>query len=425
MVSKILSKLVIVLKNKIFRNTSYLGIVQIANYLIPLIVYPYIIRILGIENFGILEIGRAFANYFITATDYGFNLSATKDIAININDKSAISTIFWNVVNAKLILLLLSFLILFTLTSSISSFNANQYIIYIFFLMVIGASLFPIWYFQGIEEMHYIAIISVTSKILTLGPIFIFVKNEADIFLAAFFLVSGNILASILSIIIILKKKAISKYCFNTTGIKGELIKGWNIFLSRIVTSLYSQTNIIILALFTNNTLVGYFAASYKIYNALSSLFGPLTAAIYPNLSKLFSTSRLLFYKRSQKVSILMFVFSSLTGFFVYFFSDIIMGLMIGNKSQEAVLVLRILSVAIVFVPFGSFFTSLLVIENKSELLLRILLFGGVVNFVLLLIILPLFNIYGMATVISVVQFILSILMYYYVFIKKGRLCAV
>jgi len=425
MVSKILSKLVIVLKNKIFRNTSYLGVVQAVNYLIPLAVYPYLIRILGIENFGILEIGRAFANYFITVTDYGFNLTATKDIASNVGNKKAITTIFWNVINAKLILLVCSFIILFLLTYFITSFNANQGIITLFFLMVTGTALFPLWFFQGIERMEYIAIITILSKIISLIPIFIFVVDKNDIVIATCFLVSGNILAAFLAIVMLLKKKEISKYFFNFGDIKKEFIKGWNIFLSRILVSFYSQSNIIILALFTNNTLVGYFAASYKIYNALSSLFGPLTAAIYPNLSKLFSTSRLLFYKRSQKVSILMFVFSSLTGFFVYFFSDIIMGLMIGNKSQEAVLVLRILSVAIVFVPFGSFFTSLLVIENKSELLLRILLFGGVVNFVLLLIILPLFNIYGMATVISVVQFILSILMYYYVFIKKGRLCAV
>ena len=75
-------------KHKILvSNFVYLAILQGLNLLLPLITFPYLVRVLGIENFGLLSFSLALITYFQIITDFGFNSIATRDISVAIEDK--------------------------------------------------------------------------------------------------------------------------------------------------------------------------------------------------------------------------------------------------------------------------------------------------------------------------------------------------
>ena len=63
------------------KNILSLFVLQGANYILPLVTIPYLVRVLGPANFGRIAFAQAFIQYFVMLTDYGFNLSATRDIA--------------------------------------------------------------------------------------------------------------------------------------------------------------------------------------------------------------------------------------------------------------------------------------------------------------------------------------------------------
>ena len=185
-------------KRNLLENFLSLGALQIVGYIIPLINLPYLSRILGVEKFGLVFFAFAFMQYFIMLTDYGFGLSATREIAINRHNSNNISNIFSAVTFIKFCLLIISFLVLCIMIIFIPKLHQNWLIFILSFLMVVGNAIYPVWFFQGMERMKYITFLNILAKIIFLVLIFIFVKKESDYIIVPLlnslgFLVSGII----------------------------------------------------------------------------------------------------------------------------------------------------------------------------------------------------------------------------------------
>ena len=136
-------------KKRLLSNFFSLSVLQAFTYILPLLTLPYLVRNLGIDKFGLVMFSQAFIMFFSILVDYGFNLSATREISIHRDNKEKITEIFSTVIMIKVILIIVSFLILSILVFSFEIFLNNYKLYFFTFLMVIGQALFPVWYFQG------------------------------------------------------------------------------------------------------------------------------------------------------------------------------------------------------------------------------------------------------------------------------------
>jgi len=360
-------------KKRLKSNFMYLSFLQGANYFLPLLTFPYLVKVLGVEYFGVLAFATALVAYFGVVTDYGFNLTATKEISLYREDKNKVEEIFSAVMSIKLLLLLLSFLVLYALTLMFESLYAYQEIYLLTFGNIVGQVLFPIWFFQGMEQMKYITYLNLISKSIFTLAIFMFVGQEEDLYLVPLFIAFGSSVAGILALILIYYNFKIS-FRFQSKEILISYLKeGWHIFLSRLYVSIYNKTNTILLGIFTNNLTVGYYAIVEKIVLALGGLFDPINQALYPYLVRRHKENSETFLKLIKKVSFIFLGVAFILLLISEYFKDEIILLIRGEENTVIVFLLSIFLFRICIFPFGGLFSNVLIIMNKKKEFMKVM----------------------------------------------------
>lgn len=413
-------------KKRLISNFFSLSSVEMANYIFPLITLPYLVRVLGPEKYGLIAFAQAFAQYFVLLTDYGFNLSATRNISIHKNNVDKISVIFNSVMIIKFILLTISFIIISALIFLIPKFRPNWLLYYFSFGMAVGNVLFPVWFFQGMERMKFIAFLNLLAKFIFVAAIFLFIKAKSDYIYVPLITSLGYIVAGILSLYIAFKRFHI--YCTipALSNIGHELREGWHIFISTTAVSLYTTSNTFILGLLTNNSTVGYYSAAEKLISSGQRLFNPIAQSIYPYISKLVSDSKdraLLFIK---KIIILFGGASFILSLAIFVLSGFVVEIILGSQFHESIAVLRILA----FLPFVIFLSNIFAIQglvnfNFSNVVSKIAIRGGVLNLILAPIFIYLFKQTGLAISVLIVESFITLQGAYYfnkLIVKGGRI---
>lgn len=328
-------------KNRLFENFLSLSALQIVSYVIPLINLPYLSRILGADKFGLVFFAFAFMQYFIMLTDYGFGLSATREIAINRHNKNSLSNIFSSIIFIKIILLIISYIVLCLLTIYIPKLHQNWLVFQLSFLMVVGNAIYPVWFFQGMERMKYITFLNILAKIIFVGLIFIFVKKECDYIIVPLFNSLGFLISGIIGIYFAIKEFKIKFFLPKIRTIKTQFKYSSEFFLSRISVSAYTNTNTFCLGLITSNILVGYYVAAEKIYIAMNGLIDPIGTVLYPHVAK---HKNINLYRKIFYLVLMFIIFMCL---FVCLFSKTIIVTFYGINMLESYKILRIFSIIV------------------------------------------------------------------------------
>jgi len=398
------------IKNRLLTNFFSLSILQAVNMFLPLLTFPYLTRILSIEKFGLLMFAQSFILYFLILVDFGFNYSATREISIHRDDRKKISEIFSSVIQVKIIFLFISLLILIFTVNYFDKFRPDANLYYLTFIYLIGHSLIPTWFFQGIEEMKYITFINLIAKGSFTLLIFIFIKKNEDYLFVPILNGFGYILAGIFSIILVFKK-----YNVNFKFLKYKILinyvkDSFDYFLSRLSVSIFTSSNVFVLGIFSNNTIVAYYSIAEKIYNALRSLYGPVSRTLYPYMSK--NRNIILFKKVFYLITVLNF---SLVIIF-WFFAPEIIEIISGDNFNLSVSVFRILIIYSIFtVPsslLGYSFLAALGYKNYANLSVIV---ASIVHIsgLLLLSVLDLISIFNILFMIAVSESIVLIIRIY------------
>ncbi|HPP66932.1 MAG TPA: oligosaccharide flippase family protein, partial [bacterium] len=311
---------------RLFSNFVSLSILQIANYLLPLITLPYLVRVLGPGKYSLVAFAQAFIQYFVILTDYGFNLSATREIAIHRDNKEKLSEIFSCVMFIKMGLFLFALIIMSAVVFSFQKFSREWFIYYLTFGMVMGQVLFPVWFFQGMERMRYITLLNITAKLIFTVAVFVFITQESDYWKAPAFNSAGYIIAGIAGLYLVKKRFGIGFKFYDFKKIKNYFKDSSQFFLSRVSVSIYTSSNVFLLGFFTSNTMVGYYAIAEKLYQALQGLYQPITQVLYPYVAK---EKNIALFKNIFKSVVLINIIAICV---LFLFSDELFYLLFSNK---------------------------------------------------------------------------------------------
>jgi PST family polysaccharide transporter len=340
---------------------------QGANYILPFITIPYLVRTIGIEKYGLVAFAQSFAAYFVIFTDYGFSLSATKLISINRDNSQKISEVFSSVLFVKLAFVILSVIFSTVIIFSFKKFYSEYEIFYFSLLILIGQMLFPVWLFQGLEKMKYITFINILIKLFFTLCIFIFIRQEKNYLYVPLINSLGFLVGGLVAFYIAIKQFNI-KFSFNLANIKNQLIDGWHLFLAILSTNIYRNANTFFLGLVSTNTAVGYYALASKIIISLQALMSPIGQSLYPHLSKKYHTiSRKDAIKNLFSIAKYYGLILFVIVFLVLIFSNFIIKIIAAKPMIEAAIDMRVLSFVIFFGSFNYLFGTIGLINLNFE----------------------------------------------------------
>lgn len=407
-------------------NFFSLGLLQMANFILPLISLPYLIRVLGVELFGLITFATSLVMYFIVITDYGFNLSATREVSLNRDSKKELQRIYSSVIIIKLSLALVCLIILSIITISFEKFSSHILLYYLTFGMVIGQILLPTWFFQGVEEMKYITILNVLSKSLFLIMIFIFVNTKDDYYLVPVFTSLGFIISGLIAQFIVFYRYKLRFVLPSINDIKRFLYDGYYIFLSRVSVLLYTSSNIFLLGLFTTNIVVGYYSIAEKIVSAINSLGSVINQAAFPYLTKIWGKDRIEYFDKFRKFLKLETFVLILAAVLLMFLAKTLILILSNEVVDLSINIVRILSITVLLIPLGGMLTQNLVVQEENRLISKITMLTTVLNIILATVMISFFGAYGLAITVVVVQvFQISLNLYYHNKLKNRFLCVV
>ena len=271
----------------LLKNTLMLYILQFSTYFFSFIVVPYETRVLGPAIFGLVGAAAAAMVYFQNVIDFGFILSGTEDVAKHREDKPYLSRLFTAVTVAKILLALLCAVVLLGLCQLISVWSDQTGFYFLYFFSIFLASIMPDYLYRGLEQMEVITVRAVCIKAFFTLMIFVCLKDASQYYLIPLLNIIGNA-AAFFGVYLHLKRKIGVSFCrIQFSHVIDVLKKSLPFFYSRIATTVYTATNMVVLNVISSaGAVTGYYSSADKLITTAKSGMSPISDSMYPYMVK-------------------------------------------------------------------------------------------------------------------------------------------
>lgn len=398
-------------KKTIASNFVSLTILQGANYILPLLILPFLVRTLGPDKFGLVMFAQSLAALLFVVVDFGFTMSGTREISLARNDKKKFSEIFCAIMLIKSGLIIVGFTILILIVELFTRFRIDSEIYYLSYGVVIGQAIFPVWFFQGIEKMKFVTLINIVAKIIFTFLIFLVIRQETDYIYVPVFNSLGFIIAGIFGLLISLKHV---KLVLPRLSLIKRLIKeSSSLFIAKFASTLYTSSNVFILGLFTGNTIVGVYSSMEKLILAVKNIYTPLYQALFPWLSKQSDKVRNRTIKKLFPLILLLGIIITAS---ILIFGETMLTIIYDDELITSyVIVFKILSFIAIFSGLNMLYNNLYLPSiKKYKTRMLIFIIAGIFNLLLVFILIKQYGVYGMASAVTTTEFLLLVLGFHY-----------
>ncbi|MGN0186199.1 MAG: flippase [Paludibacteraceae bacterium] len=346
----------------------WLMVLQGLNYLAPLLVWPYLMQVLGAEQFGYIGFAMAVNQYLMILVDFGFNFSVTKQIALAKESQANINRLFSETIVAKLLLLAGAFVLLLILIT-IPQFRIYAKVSLILFSMVICNALTFVWLFQGLGKIRLVSIINCVSKIAILPLTFVFVHTADDVLVAAYILGGVYVVSAILSLSLVKLQHLATLVAIKFAAVKSILKDSFPIFISNAASSIYAMLFVVILGYFATPDEVGKYAAAEKMMRiACYAIWVPVSQAFFPKLCQTADQNRAEVFRTIRVLCVIMITIMMLVWCVLFFFAQPL-ATWLGRGYAGFAPIAKILAIVPLFVTVGGVAgqLGLLTIGNERD----------------------------------------------------------
>ena len=330
------------------KNFGYNLILTMGNYIFPLLTYPYVSRVLGVSNIGVVNYIDGIIDYCILFCALGVGSLGVREIAKVKEDQSKVNEVYSSLFSFNLILTIVGCIILTYLSFCVDYFSDYKEYLWIGILKLFFYVFSTEWFFQGLSNFKFITTRSLLVRSLYVVAIFIFVRTKEDVVIYYLLFVLMPVINAIINFIY---SRKFVKFSFSSIHINTYLVAIISYGFYRILTSMYTTFNVVYLGSVTDVEQVGFFSTSTKVYFIIMSVFTAFTTVMVPKVSELLSKrdSKAL-SEISYKTFDVIFMVSIPMIVVFYVYAPLIINLIAGPGFEGAILPFKIVMLLLLII---------------------------------------------------------------------------
>ncbi len=329
-------------KRRLLENALALYANQFAGYIFPLILIPYIARTLHPAALGKVAMAQVFAAWSAMLMNFGFSLSASREVAMSQEDPAKLSEIFSSVMAAKGMLACIVVLLAAVAGHYVQIFRDSPSFLFAALLIAAMNGMNLTWFFLGLERVRFITFFDLAAKTCSLTGVLLTVKGPQDAWKVLAFQGAGAAIPAAAGMMMALRYAKLKAPTFARTW--RTIAQSWSFFLVNSIITFYGSANVMILGTIQSARIVGFYSGADKSVRPFCNLFGPITQALYPRMSILVNVnfreaSRLAF--RSMRILVSAGI---AMGLIVSISAPLIVKILLGNDYLASIPVVRLLA---------------------------------------------------------------------------------
>jgi O-antigen/teichoic acid export membrane protein len=408
-------------KKVVINNIFSLFSVQVANYVLPLISIPIIVRIIGPDKFGLINYASAIISYFIIIVNYGFDLTATRQVAQNKENKQYLQELFSIVLWSKILLFAVTLIAFLCCFAVFQVFREEWRIMLYSYIILISWVITPNWLYQGMQDLHRIAIFNIIIKLIFTVMVLLIIRQKSDYVYQPLTVSIAQFVVGYYSFRYAMRRYGIRIIKIPLKQILTVLKNERIVFLSSIVINVYTTTNTVILGSLAGTVQVGYYSAAMRFIQMAQSIITlPLSNSFFPYVGAAFGKSKEDGIAAARKIFPIVIIISLFAFLGMVTLGPWVLGIFYGAKFTPSIPIFVTLSITPLIIMISNVYGIQIMMNLKMDTpFFRITACGAIVSVVSNLLLVPLAGGLGSAFSLLITECFITITMGYFL-LREG-----
>ena len=323
-------------------SVTTLSVAHVVNYLIPLLLIPYLTRVLEPGGWGLVAFAQSFGFYLTRIVEFGFDLSGTREAARHRDNPRRLAEVLAAILGAKLPLAVLALAIAVAIGEVVPAFREHRAVFWSAILWGLGQSFSMVWFFQALERLRWAVFADVLCRLTGAVGIVVLVNQPEHAWRA---LALQGTAATVSAMIgVWLAYRVVVPLAPTVQAVRGMLRAGSSMFLFRCADGLYTVGTPFLLGLLVPPQVVGYFAAAERIARAALRLIAPISGAVFPRMNHLVRHAPREAAAMARLTIIALAIAGATISLVLFIFAAPIVHILLGPKFASAVPTLELLA---------------------------------------------------------------------------------
>ena len=366
-------------QKKLNMNLVMNGIKTLMSILFPFITFPYVTRILSPSSIGEYDYANSIITYFVLIAGLGVSTYTVRSGTYLRDKREEINNFISEVFSLNMISTFVAYLLLAICFIFIDNFREYNISICLFSISIVFKTLGVEWIFSIFEDYRFITIRSIIFQVISILLLFLFVKNEDDLYIYILINVIATVGSNLCNFVYA------RKYCNLCIRFNKEILKHikpvFVIFSTSLATIIYINSDTTMLGFLEGTEQVGYYAVATKLYNSIKAMLNSMVPVFMARLAYQYREWREEYNKTFQYAFEMLTFFTIPLAIGTLFYSNEIIRLISGEEYLQAESAMRILFFSLIFATLGNLYSSGgLLLVGKEKGMLYITIFGAFLN---------------------------------------------